>query len=101
MPGHTGSCTLESLFFLVGPAAPLDPWRPQDPCSPQKVQLPHLQPLPPSSMCCHHIQVRMDKLQNPTKDAAQAVPRPNHTWGRLTINPWEENYPKPSVLSVA
>lgn len=58
-------------------------------------------PSPPSSLCCHHIQVRMDKLQNPTKDAAQAVPRPNHTWGRLTINSWEENYPKPSVLSVA
>lgn len=97
VPGRTGSCTLELLFLQIGPAAPPDPWRPQDSCSPQKVQLPHL---PPSSLCCHYIQVRMDKLTNPTKDAAQAVLRPNYTWGHLTISPWEENYPKPLVLSV-
>lgn len=96
VPGRTGSCTLELLFLLVGPgpspAAPLH--RPLE--TPGPLNRPfsadskrrcsfHVCPACPPllTVLCHRIQVWMDKPKNPTEDAAEAVPRPNHTWGRL------------------
>lgn len=84
------------LFLLVGPgpspAAPLH--RPLE--TPGPLNRPfsadskrrrsfHVCPACPPllTVLCHRIQVWMDKPKNPTEDAAEAVPRPNHTWGRL------------------
>lgn len=39
----------------------------------------------------------MDKPKNPTEDAAEAVPRPNHVWGRLPSTHGRKINPKPPV----
>lgn len=97
VPGRTGSRTLELLFLLVGPgpspAAPLHrpPQRPQDPQTDcplwtrEGAASTFTLPVPLLAVLFnfHRIQVWMDKLKNPTKDAAEAVPRPNHAWGHL------------------
>lgn len=109
VPGRTGSRTLELLFLLVWPRA--------IPCSPLETPGPlnrpfsadsrrrcsfHVCPACPPllTVLCHRIQVWMDKPKNPTEDAAEAVPRPNHMWGCLPSTHGRKINPKPPVLSV-